>query len=457
MVQILDYGESYGAPYYVMELLGGTDLERLLGPGGRLPWSTARPILLQIVRGLKAAHAAGIVHCDVKPSNVFVAEARHGEPASTVKVLDFGIARASPTMIDGSSLIGTVTYMAPERTSPAPPDARADVYAMGVLMYRVLTGRVPFEHDDPHRVLSQHATERPPSLRRWAADVPAAAEAVVLQCLAKSPQLRLQDMRSLESALESVGATGERRVNPALHVPRIAALGRIAPTEDLGDTIGRPPPEPPKTEPAPAPVVERHDQGIRLLMVLGVLFTLVLTGWYLLLTMPPSEDEEPKPLPLRSQSTAEPKPEPPPPGPVIPNETPEPEPKVRPEPEPAEPEPEIPPEPEPPPATVTPPPSSPPPAKPKLAPKPKTKPKKPRHSPAHDARQIRRLVADAIRLCHGTGRGSVFFVIGPDGRVNRIHRRKDNAETKCLAHLVHKTRFSRGRPRTETLSFQAKP
>ena len=483
VVQILDYGESHGAPYYVMEYLAGTDLERLLGPGGRLPWGSARPILLQIVRGLRAAHTAGIVHCDVKPSNVFVAEGRHGEPESVIKVLDFGIARASPTRIDGSSLIGTVTYMAPERTSPAPPDARADVYAMGVLMYRVLTGRVPFEHDDPHRVLTQHATERPPNLRRWAADVPAAAEAVVLQCLAKSPQLRLQDMRSLESALEAIGSTGERRVKPAIAVPRIAALGRIAPTQELGDAIGRPPAPPPKTEPAPAPVaLEPQDRGLRLLMVLGVLFTLVLTGWYLLLTIEPSDDSDSsKPLPLRSLSKA--KSEPPTPGPVIPTVTPEPEPEPNSEPPPPDPPPSAtPPTHSTPPSKPAPrlelPPKSKPKPKPKSKSKPKSKPKskskpklkpkpkpklkpkpksKPRHSPVHDARQIRRLIVDATRLCHGNGRASVLFVIGSDGRVARIHRRTDNAETNCLAHLVHKTRFSHGLRRTETLSFQAKP
>ena len=204
IVQIFDIGTlDDGRPFYAMELLSGSTLDAMLAPGQRLSAEDALEILEPLCSALGAAHAAGVVHRDVKPSNVAVDRG----PPLRVKLLDFGIAKlTTPEMVSSGltsagRLIGTPTIMAPEQILGAQIDARADVYALGVLLYRMLVGRLPFEALDSAELARQHL-EVPaprPSLR---APVSAALDAVVLRALEKLRDHRFDSALAFLDALE---------------------------------------------------------------------------------------------------------------------------------------------------------------------------------------------------------------------------------------------------------------
>jgi eukaryotic-like serine/threonine-protein kinase len=204
IVQIFDIGTlEDGRPFYAMELLHGPTLDTLLAPGQRLSPDEALEIFEPLCAALGAAHAAGIVHRDVKPSNVAVDLG----PPIRVKLLDFGIAKLttpelhSTGLTSAGRLIGTPTIMAPEQILGAEVDARADIYALGVLLYRMLVGRLPFEALDSAELSRQHL-EVPaprPSLR---GPVPPALDAVVLRALEKLPEHRFDSASAFLNALE---------------------------------------------------------------------------------------------------------------------------------------------------------------------------------------------------------------------------------------------------------------
>ncbi len=178
-----------GVPFMVMELLEGRTLAEELKHEGILSVGRCKELLSPICEVLSQAHGMGIIHRDVKPQNVFLHQSRQGE---MVKVLDFGIAK----LIDDSALrekltldgiVGTPTYMAPERFSDASCDERADVYSLGVMLYEMLAGRRPFESDgDLFKLIVQHLNERPVSLCELRPELPPAVDRVVLEALAKN-------------------------------------------------------------------------------------------------------------------------------------------------------------------------------------------------------------------------------------------------------------------------------
>ena len=224
IIQIFDIGAlEDGRPFYAMELLRGLTLDTLLANGQRFSIEETLQIFEPLCSALGAAHAAGVVHRDVKPSNVAVEPG----PPLRVKLLDFGIAKlAAPEMsasglTSAGRLIGTPTIMAPEQILGAEVDARADVYALGVLLYRMLVGRLPFEARDPAELARQHL-EVPvprPSLR---GQVPAALDAVVLKALEKRPEHRYESAPAFLNALEL--AMGRAPV-PDLHEIAVQAAG----------------------------------------------------------------------------------------------------------------------------------------------------------------------------------------------------------------------------------------
>jgi len=207
IVQITDFGVlPDGLPYFVMELLRGETLGRVIKAGGPIPAARAVRILQQVASALGAAHAAGVVHRDLKPENIFLVGGMAGGQASDdVRVVDFGAAKiiGSSRVTRQGVVFGTPHYMSPEQASGHPVDHRADIYALGVIMYEMFTGRVPFEADTYMGVLTQHMFVQPvpPSQVSPAARELGALEEITLTCLAKKPEERYGAMAELGAAL----------------------------------------------------------------------------------------------------------------------------------------------------------------------------------------------------------------------------------------------------------------
>jgi len=196
-----------GFVFLAMEYLEGVDLGHVLRTEGSLRWDRARKILLQIASALGAVHQHGIVHRDIKPENVFLVE-RNGQ-SDFVKLLDFGVAKvaagAGVRDTDQGRVSGTPEYMAPEQAQAGRVDQRADIYALGCVMYHMITGAPPFRAPSILQVLGKHLTEPPvlPSLRRPDLTISAEMDALVMRALAKDPADRFPDMAAFTAALES--------------------------------------------------------------------------------------------------------------------------------------------------------------------------------------------------------------------------------------------------------------
>ena len=202
-VAVFDYGHTTdGAFYYVMEYLPGLDLSQLVGGHGTVPPGRVVHLLRQVCAALREAHAAGLVHRDVKPSNVMLCE-RGGVP-DVIKLLDFGLVQAASgpdRLTTQGSILGTPHYMSPEQAGGLEADHRSDLYSLGAAAYYLLTGRPPFERATMMLTLAAHLTA--PVIPPSAADpaIPADLEAVVLKCLEKKPEDRFATARELDAAL----------------------------------------------------------------------------------------------------------------------------------------------------------------------------------------------------------------------------------------------------------------
>jgi serine/threonine-protein kinase len=203
-VRVYDFGRTAGGTYYyAMELVDGVDLQTLVEHHGPLDSTRVTYLLTQLAGALSEAHAAGLVHRDVKPANVMVGD--RGALRDVVKVLDFGLVRelaAGTEQNDAPEVVGTPLYMAPEAiTAPESVDARSDVYAIGALGYFLLTGAPPFSGRNALEVLGHHVVSapEPPSARNAA--IPSALETLILRCLAKSPAERPANAAELRAEL----------------------------------------------------------------------------------------------------------------------------------------------------------------------------------------------------------------------------------------------------------------
>jgi eukaryotic-like serine/threonine-protein kinase len=220
VVAVYDTGEDDGARFIVMELISGRSLEAILREQGPLEPARAAEIAARVADALAAAHAAGIVHRDVKPANVMIAD------DGSVKVLDFGIARAidGTTLTQNAMVLGTAAYMSPEQALGKPADERSDIYALGCVLYALITGRPPFTGDSPAVVLNQHANLAPPPLGPEVSCGSPGLAALVIQMLAKSPDDRPQTAAQVRDRLTSAPARPQG--TPAA----TAATKRLAPT-----------------------------------------------------------------------------------------------------------------------------------------------------------------------------------------------------------------------------------
>jgi len=212
IVKVLDCGEQDGLPFLVMEYLPGGTLKQKLGKP--LDWQGAACLLIPIAHALEYAHQQKIVHRDVKPANILLTQS--GEPMLT----DFGIAKIleSEETVDltGTGVgIGTPEYMAPEQGLGQPVDARTDIYALGTVLYEMVTGRKPYRADTPMAVLLKKATEPLPRPTQFVPGLPEALERVLLKALARDPQNRYQDCATFIAALEALLAERIERIKPA--------------------------------------------------------------------------------------------------------------------------------------------------------------------------------------------------------------------------------------------------
>ena len=271
IVSIDDFGQMEDGRFYLcMEYLVGQSMAELMQAEGGLAPGRALALIAQVCDGLAAAHAKGIIHRDMKPENVFVTQGSDG--SDCVKVLDFGIAKVSQedgqsNLTKTGSVFGTPHYMSPEQALGKKVDARADIYSLGVILFEVFTGQLPFKAESFMGILSQHITEKPPLPSQVAAGgkgIPEPVEGLILRAMAKDPSERFASVLLLKQAMLQVfeqlysGAAGAT----VWGMPRSAAaaegnapgasgpsgtlaatpLAATPPTASAGRSVGSPPP-----------------------------------------------------------------------------------------------------------------------------------------------------------------------------------------------------------------------
>jgi serine/threonine-protein kinase len=261
-VQVFDFGVSEGLTYLVMELVSGEDLGRTLRTLGPMPWSRLGKIVVQVCSSLAEAHHNGIVHRDVKPENIMLVRAPDG--SDIAKVLDFGLAklREGADLNDVTSqgaIVGTPYFMSPEQIRGEGVDFRTDVYALGALMYRGLTGHYPFNGPTPMAVFTKHLTETPtpPIERAPERGIPPGVSAIVLKALEKNPGDRFQTVEDLRAALvEELRALGTSSVESLLDSGQLRRLSRVAGDVDAKAATAA-------AEVATRDEVERYERKLR--------------------------------------------------------------------------------------------------------------------------------------------------------------------------------------------------
>jgi predicted Ser/Thr protein kinase len=277
VLPVHDYGEIDGRPYIVMaHMSGGTLADRIRQ--GPMPTRDVVKLIAQIADGLDLAHRKGIIHRDFKPSNVLLDE------NGNAYLADFGIAKVSESnlQLTGSGMVGTPAYMAPEMGESGMVTAAIDIYALGITLYQMLTGRYPFQGDTPIRVMMAHAQDPIPDVREARPELPEAVSQVVKKAMAKRPEDRFSTAHDLAEALRT-----------AITAPAAAATGVHIPAanEPMTQPVATPPTRPPDptpymaappaqqfTTPPPVPVQQKRGGCSPVVMIGGILVLVVCVG-----------------------------------------------------------------------------------------------------------------------------------------------------------------------------------
>lgn len=219
IVRFLEAGSSDGLSYYAMEFVDGRDCEAILRDRGRLPWPEVLDLALQVVPALKHAHDRGIIHRDLKPANIMLAS--NGDEAAAVKLTDFGVAKlfARPPLTAAGSFVGTAAYLAPEQAVGKPASKRSDFYALGGVLYTLLTGRPPFPGDNVAELIHKHCYAIPDRPQLLVPDLPHDLDGLVMQLLEKDPARRPPDGFVLAKQLARVRAKLDRKHGAASEPP----------------------------------------------------------------------------------------------------------------------------------------------------------------------------------------------------------------------------------------------
>jgi serine/threonine protein kinase len=228
IVQVFDVGEEDGSPFIVMECVEGSTLGDELKERGRLDPDEVVDLALQICGGLEHAHAAGLVHRDIKPQNLLL------RPDGTVKIADFGIARAAETtrLTQIGSVLGTAAYLAPEQALGEEVTAAADLYSLGCVLYELLIGRTPYVFETLPELVVKHREEVIPPVRELRPEVPERLEAAVMHALARNPEYRPESAAALAEELAVASPDPPTRPLPsATGTQATEVLSASGPTE----------------------------------------------------------------------------------------------------------------------------------------------------------------------------------------------------------------------------------
>jgi len=252
IVTVHDFGLDHGQLFIVMEQVPGTDLKTLLRKRGRFTVEEAIPVMVQACAGIGYAHRAGLVHCDVKPHNLLIT------PDHRLKVTDFGIARALSTIRPGDRdevVWGSPQYFAPEQARGQAPSPASDVYSLGVVLYEMLTGTLPFNATTAEELARMHIHSRPHLLSEYLPDVPPLLEQIEAKVLSKEPSARYRTADQLGRVLMRFGTVRE------------STPPQLALTPEAVNNFEETPPRPipaPASRMDPAPVAAFEAQSIDL-------------------------------------------------------------------------------------------------------------------------------------------------------------------------------------------------
>ena len=229
IVSIYDVGHEGSIYYIVMELIQGKTLKEIIAEDGALPWKWSVNIAIQIASALEAAHKNNIVHRDIKPHNIIITE------DGVAKVTDFGIAKAvsNSTITAFGTTIGSVHYFSPEHARGGYTDAKSDLYSLGIVMYEMVTGRVPFDADTPVSIALKHMQEKAVDPMKLNPNVPVAVNQIIMKAMQKEPSMRYQSatemLKDLSLALKN--PDGRFVLEPSMDTQATQRIGTI--TEDM--------------------------------------------------------------------------------------------------------------------------------------------------------------------------------------------------------------------------------
>jgi serine/threonine-protein kinase len=275
VVGVFDRGEHEGTYYIAMEFLEGQTLKDIVTAEAPLAQERAIDLGIQILQAAGFAHSHGVIHRDFKPHNVIVDELGHA------KVTDFGIARAGASeMTETGSIMGTAQYLSPEQAQGHAVTATSDIYSIGVMLYEMLAGRLPFDGDSAVAVALKHLSEAPAPISRWRPDIHPALEAVVMAALAKDPAQRWQSAEEFAGGLEAARTQLQAGGNGGQDTASFAPIPMPVPGETAATQLA------PDTIPPLAPVEEPRRErrwwwwaiGGLALALLGVLLFVILSG-----------------------------------------------------------------------------------------------------------------------------------------------------------------------------------